>query len=191
MKSGTHDYIYIYDADSDKIIIIDGETGEEIHHKNDRVTSVLNYLKENKEFEKLRKFAVWCAHQANATIKPIQAKMFDLAERAIYDEADADQLKELYDETEGTAIATDTVGLQYGSTSAPAFLASRECINPNAYEGAFHAARFHRLWAGLIEQKKNAVAPYLKEIEHTASEETTREAEQAQIDYLLDLMGKT
>lgn len=185
--SETRNHIYVYDESSHKIIVIDGETGEEISQNDDRVTSILNFLKGKGELDKLRKFAVWCAHQTNKKIKPIQAKMFDLAERAIYNKADFDQLKRLYDETEGTAIATDTVGLQHGSSSAPAFLASRECINPDAYEGALQAARFHRLWADLKEQEEES--PYLKEVEVSASEQTVREAEQAQIDYLLDLMN--
>ncbi len=193
MTSKTRDYIYIYDEESHKIIVIDGETGEQIDEKEDRVTSLLSYFKEQGAEDKLRKFAIWCAHQTNQKIKPIQAKMFDLAEKAIYGKADKEELQELYDETEGTAIATDTVGLQHGSANAPAFLASRECINPDAYEGAQQAARFHRLWADLLaqeqEEEKDAEHAYLREVEVKTSEQSVRDTEQKQIDYLLDLMN--
>lgn len=193
MTSKTRDYIYIYDEESHKIIVIDGETGEEIDEKEDRVTSILSYFNKNGETAKLRKFTIWCAHQTNEELKPIQAKMLDLAEKAIYNDVDIGQLKKLYQETEGTAIATDTVGLQHGSANAPAFLASRECINPDPFQGAQQAARFHRLWADLIEKEKedndDTQKSYLKEMEIQASEKTIRDAEQKQIDYLLDLMN--
>ncbi len=193
MTSKTRDYIYIYDEESHKIIVIDGETGEEIDEKEDRVTSILNYFKKSGKTDKLRKFAIWCAHQTNKKIKPIQAKMLDLAEKAIFKEVDHEQLKKLYEETEGTAVATDTVGLQHGSASAPAFLASRESINPDPYQGAQQAARFHRLWSDLIARKnedEDSQQSYLREVKVNASEKTIRSAEQKQIDYLLDLMNE-
>lgn len=194
MTSKARDYIYIYDEESHKIIVIDGETGEEIDQKEDRVTSILNHFREEGKTTELRKFAVWCAHQTNEEIKPIQAKMFDLAEQAISGDVDTEELQQLYQETEGTAVATDTVGLQHGSASAPAFLASRESINPDAYQGAQQAARFHRLWADLVaqesEQDKQGQKPYLRNIEVDTSEKTMQDAEQKQIDYLLDLMNQ-
>ena len=185
--SDTRNHIYVYDDESHKIIVIDGETGEEVRQKEDRVSALLGHFRERGEEEKLRKFAVWCAHQTNEKIKPIQAKMFDLAEKAIYDKATRKQLRQLYDETEGTAIATDTVGLQHGSSSAPAFLASRECINPDAFSGAVQAARFHRLWAEMKEAEEES--PYLKEVEVGVSQAAVIKTEQTQVDYLLDLMG--
>ncbi|MDZ7690209.1 MAG: hypothetical protein U5K69_03460 [Balneolaceae bacterium] len=194
MTSKTRDYIYIYDEESHKIIVIDGETGEEIDQKEDRVTSILNYFKAEGKTAELRKFAVWCAHQTNEEIKPIQAKMLDLAEQAISGDIGEEELRALYEETEGTAIATDTVGLQHGSASAPAFLASRESINPDPYQGAQQAARFHRLWADLLaqegEEENEDQKPYLRNIQVDATEETIRNAEQQQIDYLLDLMNQ-
>lgn len=185
-------YIYIYDTDRHKVIIIDGETGEEIEEKDDRVSSILNYLKEQEAEDKLRKFAVWCAHQCNKEFKPLQTKMIELAEKAIQGEKGQEDLKQLFEETEGQAIATDTVGLRQGSVNAPAFLATRECVNPDAFEGALQAARFHRLWAELKEEsdegeeKKKGT---LKEIEIDAGEDTVQKTEQEQIDYLLDLIG--
>ncbi|MDR8389603.1 hypothetical protein NC796_00550 [Aliifodinibius sp. S!AR15-10] len=193
MTSKTRDYIYVYDEESHKIIVIDGETGEKIDQKEDRVTSILSYFKENGEIEKLKKFAIWCAHKTNQKLKPIQAKMLDLAEKSIYGKADQEQLEQLYQETEGTAIATDTVGLQHGSANAPAFLASRECINPDPYQGAQQAARFHRLWAELIEEEKNKDSGtekgYLRQIKVKTSQKNILDVEQKQIDYLLDLMN--
>jgi len=185
----TRNHIYIYDESRHKIIVIDGETGEEVRREDDRVTSLLNHLSENGERGKLRKFSVWCAHRANKKIKPIQAKMFELAEKAISENAEIDELKGLYDETEGTAIATDSVGLQHGSSSAPAFLASRECVNPDPLEGALQAARYHRLWAEL-KQREEDENTYLDEIDIDASGGITQRTEQAQIDYLLDLMSQ-
>ena len=192
MTSKARDYIYIYDEESHKIIVIDGETGEEIEQKEDRVTSMLNYFRDNDKTGKLRKFAIWCAHQTNKELKPIQAKMLDLAEKGVYNEVDEDQLRQLYEETEGTAVATDTVGLQQGSANAPAFLASRECINPDPFEGAQQAARYHQLWADLVQAENEQQEQYsiLREIKADASRKTIHGAEQKQIDYLLDLMNK-
>lgn len=187
MSSKTKNHIYIYDSDNHQIIIIDGETGEEIEVKDDQVASLLNYFNKNQDYSKLRKFSVWCAHQINSTIKPIQAKMFDLAEQAIYDEVGVEQLKKLYKETEGTAIAADTVGLQHGSKNAPAFLASRECINPDAHKGAVQAARYHQLWAEMEEKDENNHS-YLKEMEVQTGKNKIEQVKQAQIDHLLDLM---
>ncbi|MFH5832693.1 hypothetical protein [Halalkalibaculum sp. DA384] len=194
MTSNTRDYIYIYDEESHKIIVIDGETGEEIDQKEDRVTSLLRYFSEEGETAKLRKFAIWCAHQTNRELKPIQAKMLDLAEKAVYGKADTPQLETLYQKTEGTAVATNTVGLQHGSTNAPAFLATRECVNPDPYQGALQAARFHRLWADLVAREtsdeESAQKSYLREMEVSAAEQTIQNTEQKQIDRLLDLMNE-
>ncbi|MDX1586996.1 MAG: hypothetical protein R3222_09635, partial [Balneolaceae bacterium] len=112
MKKNNRNFIYVYDEDHHQIIVIDGETGEKIDQKDDRITSILKHLEEKGETAKMRKFAVWCAHQANEEIKPIQKKLIDLAESAIQGEATTRELRELYDETEGAAIATDTVGLR-------------------------------------------------------------------------------
>jgi hypothetical protein len=187
MNSGSQNHIYVYDDERHQIVIIDGETGERIEEQEDGVVSILKHLHERNEYAKLRKFAVWCAHQTNEHIKPIQNKLIELAELAIQGKATINQLKELYDETEGVAIATDTVGLRQGSEKAPAFLATRECINPNALEGALQAARFHRLWAEIHEQNKHE-RKALKEIKVDATTDPIRYTQQKQIDYLLDLM---
>ncbi len=94
----------------------------------------------------------------NDELKPIQKKILDLAEEAIQQKADTESLQQLYRETEGTAIATDTVGLRQGKENAPAYLAARECINPDALEGAIQAARFHRLW----DERRMSRMPRLK-----------------------------
>lgn len=193
MKTGNH--IYVYDSSSHKVIIIDGETGEEIDQKNDQVSSILSYLEEQGNASGLRKFAVWCAHQINDEFKPLQTKLIDLAEKAISGEVDPEELKEMYDKTEGQAIATDTVGLRQGSQNAPAFLATRETINPDAYEGAQQAARFHRLWSEMKQNKEEdedeeSHREVLKEIRVNTDDEYARKVEQQQIDYLLDLIGE-
>ncbi|MGK7370768.1 MAG: hypothetical protein ACNS64_11190 [Candidatus Halalkalibacterium sp. M3_1C_030] len=189
MKKNKQNHIYVYDENYHQIIVIDGETGEKIDQKDDRVTSILKYLQDKGHTAKLRKFAVWCAHQTNDEIKPIQKKLIELAESAIEGEATTKQLRELYDETEGAAIATDTVGLRQGSDKAPAFLTTRECINPNPYDAALQAARFHRLWAEL-KHKGSGKEKFLKEIKVNTAADIVRETEQKQIDYLLDLINK-
>lgn len=185
MTPETRNYIYMYDEHDQKIIVINGETGEEIAKRDDRVTSLLKYLDNRREYGKLRKFAVWCAHQSNEALKPIQAKMLDLAEKAIYNEAGDEQLRLLYRETEGSAVATDTVGLPFGSARAPAFLASRQCINPDPFDGARQAARYHRLWAELAEQEETI---RLEELGVGDRDNTFRKTEQDQVDCLLDLL---
>lgn len=189
MKKNNQNHIYVYDENHHQIIVIDGETGEKVEQKDDRVTSILKYLKEEGNTTKLRKFAVWCAHQTNKEIKPIQNKLIELAESAIEGEASTKELRELYDETEGAAIATDTVGLRQGSDKAPAFLTTRECINPNSFDAALQAARFHRLWAEL-NHKEAGEEKFLKEIKVNTAAEIVRQTEQKQVDYLLDLIGK-
>lgn len=196
MKSKSENLIYIYDSDRQKIIVIDSETGEEVAEKDDRVTSILKYLQEKGETNKLRKFSVWCAHQTNEKIKPIQNKILELAEKAIETEVENEKLAELYEETEGTAVAADTVGLRQGSKSAPAYLAVRECINPDALEGAIQSARFHRMWVEMNEgedddnENSTKDMPGLKEVSAKATKNTIQEAEQQQVDFLLDLINE-
>ncbi len=191
MKQKRQDLIYIYDTDRQKIIMIDGETGEQVKEEDDKVTSFLKYLHEEDEPILLRKFSVWCANQINDNLKPIQKKILDLADKAIQEEADRTSLQELYEETEGTAVATDTVGLRQGDQSAPAYLAARECINPDPLEGAIQAARFHRLWAEMKEEEKDDASDVaLKEIKAETTKSSIQKVEQQQIDYLLDLMNK-
>jgi hypothetical protein len=190
MKRRQQDLIYIYDTERQKIIMIDGETGEKVTEENDQVTSILKYLNDEGRTTLLRKFAIWCAQQINDKLKPIQKKILDLAEKAVREEADKESLKELYEETEGTAIATDTVGLRQGSESAPAYLAARECINPDPLEGAIQAARYQRLWAEMQDEEKEVDDVALKEIKAKTSKSTIKEVEQKQTDYLLDLMNE-
>lgn len=188
MKSKQQDLIYIYDTDRQKIIMIDSETGEQVYEKDDQVTSLLKYLAEQDRKTLLRKFAVWCARQVNSELKPIQKKILDLAEEAISQQAKTKDLQELYEETEGAAIATDSVGLRQGEESAPAYLVARECINPDALEGAIQAARFHRIWVEMKEKKKDD--PALKEVTANPENEAINQVQQKQTDYLLDLMNK-
>lgn len=189
------DLIYIYDRDEHKIIMIDGETGEQIKEEDDQVTAFLKYFKEQGEEIALRKFALWCTEEMNDNLKPIQKKILDLAHKAIEEEADRESLEELYEETEGSAIATDTIGLRQGNENAPAYLAARECINPDPLEGAIQAARFHRIWAEMREEQKEketeAKDAALKTIEANTSNSEIQKVEQKQTDYLLDLMNES
>ena len=195
MKKRNANYIYIYDEKDHQIIVIDSETGEKVNQEDDRVSSIIEYLKNEEEHTKLRKFAVWCSHQMNDQIKPIQKKLIELAERAIDGDASREELKELYEETEGEAVATDSVGLQQGSSQAPAFLTSRECINPDPYQGALQAARFHRLWAEMREkeqeeaEKEQKTAEALHKVNVSTDTSAIAEVTQKQVDYLLDLIG--
>ncbi len=191
MTPDTDNLIYTYDSNQKKIIMIDSETGEEIKEKDDKVTSILKYLHREGKTKELRKFAVWCAHQTNKRIKPIQNKILELAEKAIETDVKEEKLAELYEETEGTAVAADTVGLRQGSKSAPAYLAVRECINPDPLEGAVQSARFHRLWADMNEKQEfDEDVKGLKAVSVRTDEQTVKNAEQKQIDYLLDLIGE-
>jgi FlaA1/EpsC-like NDP-sugar epimerase len=170
--------------------MIDGETGERVKKEDDKVTSFLKYLHEEGQTILLRKFAVWCARQINDKLKPIQKKILDLAEEAIHQKTAKESLKELYEETEGAAVATDTVGLRQGNENAPAYLAARECINPDPLEGAIQAARFHRLWAEMQDEEEDISDVALKEIKAETSKSTIQKVEQQQTDYLLDLMNE-
>ena len=182
-------YIYAYDDHSHQIIVIDARTGERITQKENRVLSILSYLDEQKASTKLRKFALWCARKTNPQIKPIQKKFLDLAEQAIETGAEQPQLQQLYSKSEGEAIATDTVGLQQGSTQAAEFLATRECINPNPFEAAKNTARFHCLWAEM-NQAEHQLPDFMDEIDLAASKDIIEQTEQQQVDYLLDLIGE-
>lgn len=187
MNQENQDLIYVYDSDHQKIIMINGETGRQVDTKDDSVTSLLKHLHEDDRSMLLRKFSIWCAREINDKIKPIQKKILELAERAISKEADSEELSELYEETEGMAVSTDTVGLRQGEESAPAYLAARECINPNALEGAIQAARFHRVWAEI--KQKNSDQSVLKEIKAKATKDVIRAVEKEQTNKLLDLMN--
>ncbi|SHF71403.1 hypothetical protein SAMN05443144_11256 [Fodinibius roseus] len=190
MNKRNKNLIYIYDTDHQKIIMIDGETGERVREDDDKVTGLLKYLHEQGRSRLLRKFAVWCTRQINEDLKPIQKKILDLAEKAIHEDVESEELNELYEETEGTAVAADTVGLRQGSRSAPAYLAARECINPDALEGAIQAARFHRLWKEMQDQPEEFSDKALKEIRAASDQDTLKNVTEQQTDRLLDLMNE-
>ena len=190
MKHKRQDLIYIYDTEHHKIIVIDGETGNRVKEEDDQVTLLLKHLNEKENPIFLRRFAVWCARQINDELKPIQKKILDLAEKAIQEEGANTELQELYEETEGTAIATDTTGMMQGNKNAPAYLAARECINPDALEGAIQAARFHRLWAEMKDNEDDLNDVALKEVKAEATKSAIQKVEQQQTDYLLDLMNE-
>lgn len=190
MNKRNKNLIYIYDTDHQKIIMIDGETGERVREEDDKVTGLLKYLDEQGRARLLRKFAVWCARQINDDLKPIQKKILDLAGKSIREDVRSEELQELYEETEGTAVAADTVGLRRGSKSAPAYLAARECINPDALEGAIQAARFHRLWAEMQDQPEEFSDKALKEIRAETDRDALKNVTEQQTDRLLDLMNE-
>lgn len=184
MTGQKRNHIYVYDEEQKQIIVIDGETGKKIEQKRDDITAILAFLKEQGWDVKLRKFAVWCAQKANSDLKPIQRKLLELAEKAIDQTATNRQLAELYEATEGTAVATDTVGLRQGSEQAPAFLITRECINPDPLEGAVQAAHFYKLWVEMNAANESQKDESDKNI--APNIEDTREQ---QINFLLDLIG--
>lgn len=191
MATPKQNFIYAYDDETHQIIIIDAETGEQIQKKDDRVLPILHHFNEEGNVIGLRKFSIWCAQACNAHIKPIQKKFLEMAGKAIRQETDQNQLATLYEESEGEAIAVDTVGLRQGSSKAPGFLASRECINPHAFEGARNAARYHCLWAEFQQKNHNEKVPdglmaFLPDSAGNIVEQT----EQAQVDYLLDLLNE-
>lgn len=191
MPDDKQNFIYAYDDETHQIIVIDAETGKEIQKKDDRVQPVLQHFHEQGDTSGLRKFSVWCAENCNPEIKPIQKKFFDLALKSIQQETTLeDQLEELYSESEREAVAVDSVGLRQGSAKAPGFLASRECINPDAYEGARNAARFHCLWAELNQNKEEDLAPGLEEVLEESAKNLVEQTVQSQIDYLLELIGQ-
>ncbi len=192
MKRSKQDFIYAYDDEAHEIIIIDAETGERIERKSNRVVSILQHLNEQGDQIKLRKFALWCAHQCNTGIKPVQKKFIDAAEKAIRGEINTHELGQLYSKTEGEAIATDSVGLRQGSEKAPGFLASRECVNPDAFSGAKNAARFHALWAEINFKNKDDELPSEMQTVTPSpiGNNPADQAEQEEVDYLLDLMGE-
>src|SRR5699024_11982908 len=111
-------------------------------------------------------------------------------EKANSQNARSPGLAELYDETEGTAVAADTVGLRKGSKNAPAYLAARECINPDALSGAIQAARFHRLWNEMNEKDDDLPEKALQKVQPAAEEPAIERVRQQQVDHLLDLMNR-
>jgi hypothetical protein len=189
MESVNRNFMYAYDDDEQQIIVIDSETGERIEERDNRVLSILAHLNEQNDDRRLRRFTLWCAHETNSHIKPMQKKFIEIAEKAIHEDVDQEKLKELYSKSEGQAVATDSVGLRQGSSQAPGFLASRECINPDAYEGAKNTVRYHCLWAEMNHAAKEW-REYLEEIGPKISKNTIEEIEQQQVDQLLDLMGE-
>src|SRR5690625_3153357 len=189
MDKQNQNLIYIYDEDQQQIVMIDSETGERVHEEDDKVTGLLKYLYEQGRLILLRKFAVWCAQEINVSLKPIQKKILDLADKAIQENVETEALEELYLETEGTAVAADTVGLRRGSQSAPAYLATRECVNPDALKGAIQAARFHRVWAEMHEQEENPSDEALREIKAAMDQNALQQVIERQTDHLLDLMN--
>lgn len=179
-------FIYAYDNENRQIIIIDAETGEEISDNQNPVQSLLEFINEKNNGIGLRIFSVWCARRCNPTVKPLQKKFFDLANRAIKGQAQKVELTVLYEKSEREAVAIDTVGLRQGAKKAPGFLASRECINPNALAGARNAARYHYLWAGL-DTPGGKTSPY--KIISPSGKSLPAPVIQAQVNFLLDVIN--
>ncbi len=189
MSGSNHDFIYTYDDDTQQMIVINAETGERVEEKDDRVLSMLIYLYDKGSIDKLRKFTVWCAYETNSDIKPLQRRFLEQAEQVIHQPACQHALQRLYAKSESKAVALDTVSLRQGSKKAAGFLGSRECVNPDALEGAKNAARFHCLWAEM-NHNDDELPGFMNEFASTASEEMIEETKQKQVDYLLDLIGQ-
>lgn len=187
MKSPKRNHIYKYDKKRKKVIIIDPETGEEIRRQDDKLTAMLDYLNERNQDAALRKFAIWCAKQPEVKWKPIMQKLLRMAEDAVYEDIEKSELKKVYEETEGEAISTDSVGLQQGNLSAPAFLAVRACINPDAYEAAQEASRYHKLWVEMEYKHRND--DLSTDDAEEVNKNTLEQVNRAQIDYLLELIA--
>lgn len=170
------DHRYTYDADTGRVILVDSETGEAVACEEDRLQKLLRWLGGEGERVLLRKFCLWCARRMSGGIKPVQQKLILAAEEAVGGNGAGPALEKLYEETEGMAIATDTVGLRRGDRNAPALLATRECVNPDSLEGALQSARYLRLWKSM-----SAHASLLPE--------GAESDDQPEVDYLLELIA--
>lgn len=188
MKSTYNSHIYIYDRERNEVVVIDSQTGEEIERREDHLTSILDYLRDKGWETEMRKFAVWCARQTDTEWKPLVYKIFEKAEQAIHNKADREQLRALYEETEGEAVSSDTVKLQIESRKAATFLAARACINPDPFQAALEASRYHKLWAELDFKDQQHELP--EEDLERAAQEVQEKADQQQVDHLLDLISK-
>lgn len=170
------DHIYAYDADSGRVILVNSETGEAVESEEDRLQKLLRWLGRKGEMDLLRSFCLWCARRMSGGIKPVQQKLILAAEEAVGGNGHRPTLEKLYEETEGMAVATDTVGLRRGDRNAPALLATRECVNPDSLEGALKSARYLRLWKSMSEH--SSLLPEGEEAD-----------DQPEVDYLLELIA--
>lgn len=170
------DHVYAYDADTGRVILVDSETGEAVESQEDRLQKLIRWLGREGEEALLRRFCLWCAHRMSGGIKPVQQKLMLAAEEALGGNGPGPRLEKLYEETEGMAVATDTVGLRRGDRNAPALLATRECVNPDPLEGALQSARYLRLWKSMSRQS-------------SPLPEGGESDDQPEVDYLLELIA--
>lgn len=169
-------YRYEYDADGQSILLVDRESGRTVSREDDRVLDLLRWMREGGRRNELRRWSVWCARRMSPAIKPVQRKLLGAAEAHLRGEAGDALLASLYEETEGMAVATDTVGLRQGSPAAPAFLATRECVNPDVWKGALRCNQYLSLW----KTGRTSTLP-------SHSDPLPRPDDQREVDYLLDL----
>ncbi|MDZ7771320.1 MAG: hypothetical protein U5K31_01015 [Balneolaceae bacterium] len=169
-------YRYEYHTDGQTVILFDRESGRAVSRENDRVLSLLRWLREGGRRKELRRWSVWCARRMSPSIKPVQRRLLRAAEAHLDGETGAERIASLYEETEGMAVATDTVGLRQGSAGAPAFLATRECVNPDAWQGALRCSQYLSLW----KAARSGASP-------SFSTSLPRPDDQREVDFLLDL----
>ncbi len=188
MKASNRNHIYKYDRERQKVIIINSETGKEVKRSDDQLTALLKYVREQGANHVLRKFAIWCARQPNVDWKPVVYKMFRTAEDYLHDEITKEKMNEFYQETEGIAVSTDSVGLRQGDLKAPLLLAARSCLHPDPYQAATESARYHKLWVEMDYKFRNddLSEDDAEEVNRTMLDKVT----QRQIDHLLDLMAR-
>lgn len=168
--------MYPHGRHGHKVTVTDHRMNLKVQGSGDKVTQLLNSFASCNFNSDLRKFIIWCSYQCNSYIKPLQHKLFFLAENFIEGTIGSGELQLWYAKTEGMAVASETVGLPQGSKQAAAFLISRETVNPDALDGALQAAKLHLIWAETYYKEGNI--PQI--IEHV---------HQRQINYLLDLMN--
>lgn len=188
MSASNRNHIYKYDHEKRKVIIIDAETGEEIKRTDSKLVTLLKYLADKESRDILRKFAIWCARQPDESWKPVIYKMFRTAEGYLHGDITLEKMEELYRETEGIAISTDSVGLRQGDLKAPLLLAARACLNPDPYEAAREASRYYKLWCEMNYKYRNN--DLSEEDAEEVNQNMLKRITQRQVDHLLDLMAK-
>lgn len=167
-------YYYIFDARAQRAVVVDRRTGNEVVWAEEPRIQLVEYVETRTSGTVLRRFAKWCALEAEiSTVSPHTAagRLWS----ALHRDPDPQAWTGLRNELTDVLVFATTLGVPRRRAQAARLLVVHACTHPDPRQAAIDAAHMSERWAEFTAHG-------------TDPETTVRHMRQRQIDWLLDVL---